>query len=34
VQDVNQLIKQYREAQRMFKNIKKSGMRGLPRLFG
>jgi signal recognition particle subunit SRP54 len=34
VQDVNQLIKQYREAQRMFKNIKKSGMRGLPRMFG
>jgi signal recognition particle subunit SRP54 len=34
VQDVNQLIKQYREAQRLFKNIKKSGMRGLPRLFG
>jgi signal recognition particle subunit SRP54 len=34
VQDVNRLIKQYREAQRMFKNIKKSGTRGLPRLFG
>jgi signal recognition particle subunit SRP54 len=34
VQDVNQLIKQYREAQKLFKNIKKSGMRGLPRLFG
>jgi signal recognition particle subunit SRP54 len=34
VQDVNRLIKQYREAQRMFKTIKKSGMRGLPRLFG
>ena len=34
VQDVNRLIKQYREAQRMFKNIKKSGMRGVPRLFG
>jgi signal recognition particle subunit SRP54 len=34
VQDVNRLIKQYREAQKMFKNIKKSGMRGLPRLFG
>lgn len=34
VQDVNQLIKQYREAQRMFKNIKKSGMRGMPRMFG
>jgi signal recognition particle subunit SRP54 len=34
VQDVNRLIKQYREAQRMFKNIKKSGPRGIPRLFG
>jgi signal recognition particle subunit SRP54 len=34
VQDVNRLIKQYREAQKMFKNIKKSGMRGMPRLFG
>ncbi len=34
VQDVNRLIKQYYEAQRLFKNIKKSGMRGLPRLFG
>ncbi len=34
VQDVNRLIKQYRDAQHMFKNIKKSGMRGLPRMFG
>jgi len=34
VQDVNRLIKQYREAQRMFKTIKKTGGRGLPRLFG
>jgi len=34
VQDVNRLIKQYREAQRLFKTIKKSGMRGLPRIFG
>jgi signal recognition particle subunit SRP54 len=34
VQDVNRLIKQYREAQKLFKNIKKSGMRGVPRLFG
>jgi signal recognition particle subunit SRP54 len=34
VQDVNRLIKQYREAQRLFKTIKKSGMRGLPRMFG
>jgi signal recognition particle subunit SRP54 len=34
VQDVNRLVKQYHEARRLFKNIKKSGMRGLPRLFG
>jgi signal recognition particle subunit SRP54 len=34
VQNVNRLIKQYREAQRMFKTIRKSGGRGLPRLFG
>jgi signal recognition particle subunit SRP54 len=34
VQDVNRLIKQYREAQKLLKNIKKSGMRGMPRLFG
>ncbi|MEJ2709426.1 MAG: hypothetical protein P8074_17580 [Anaerolineales bacterium] len=34
VQDVNRLIKQYRDAQRLFKRLKKSGMRGLPRLFG
>ena len=34
VTDVNRLIKQYREAQRLFKTLKKSGGRGLPRLFG
>jgi signal recognition particle subunit SRP54 len=34
VQDVNRLIKQFREAQKLFKTLKKSGMRGLPRLFG
>lgn len=34
VQDVNRLIKQYREAQRLFKTLKKSGTRGMPRLFG
>jgi hypothetical protein len=28
------LIKQYREAQRLFKTLKKSGKRGIPRLFG
>jgi len=34
VQDVNRLMKQFRETQRLFKTIKKSGMRGLPRVFG
>jgi signal recognition particle subunit SRP54 len=34
VQDVNRLIRQYQEAQRLFKTLKKSGPRGLPRLFG
>ncbi len=34
VQDVNRLLKQFREAQKLFKTIKKSGMRGLPRMFG
>jgi len=34
VQDVNRLMKQFRDAQKMFKTIKKSGMRGLPRMFG
>ena len=34
VQDVNALIKQYREANRLFKTLRKSGMRGLPRIFG
>lgn len=34
VQDVNQLLKQFREAQRLFKSLKKVGPRGLPRLFG
>lgn len=34
VQDVNRLIKQYREAQKMFKTLKKSGFRGLPKIFG
>ncbi|MDZ4158523.1 MAG: signal recognition particle protein, partial [Anaerolineaceae bacterium] len=34
VQDVNRLIKQYRETQKLFKNLKKSGSRGLSRLFG
>jgi len=34
VQDVNRLLKQYREARRMFKTLKKTGTRGLSRLFG
>ena len=34
VQDVNRLIKQFREAQKMFKSMLKTGGRGLPRLFG
>ncbi len=34
VQDVNRLLKQFREAQKLFKQLKKSGMRGLPRMFG
>ncbi len=34
VQDVNRLLKQYRETRRLFKTLKKTGMRGLPNLFG
>jgi len=34
VRDVNQLIKQYREAHNLMKRMKKSGMRGVPGLFG
>ncbi|MGQ9833031.1 MAG: signal recognition particle protein [Candidatus Villigracilaceae bacterium] len=34
VQDVNRLIKRFRETQRLFKTIKKTGGRGLSRLFG
>jgi signal recognition particle subunit SRP54 len=34
VQDVNRLLKQFREAQRLMKTFQKSGARGLPRLFG
>jgi signal recognition particle subunit SRP54 len=33
VQDVNRLIKQYREAQKMMKMLQKSGGKGLGRLF-
>jgi signal recognition particle subunit SRP54 len=34
VQDVNRLMKQFRETQKMMKTIQKTGGRGLPRLFG
>ncbi|RPI30925.1 MAG: signal recognition particle protein, partial [Chloroflexota bacterium] len=34
VQDVNRLMKQFRDMQRIFKTMKKSGKRGLPRMFG
>lgn len=34
VQDVNRLIKQFRETQKLMKTIQKSGKRGLARLFG
>jgi len=34
VQDVNRLIKQFREAQKMMKMIQKTGGKGLPKLFG
>lgn len=34
VQDVNRLLKQFREMQRMMKTIQKTGGRGMPRLFG
>ncbi len=34
VRDVNQLLKQFRQTQKMFKMLKKSGGRGIPGLFG
>jgi signal recognition particle subunit SRP54 len=34
VQDVNRLMKQFRDARKMFKKLKKTGMRGMPRIFG
>lgn len=34
VQDVNRLMKQFREMQKMMKTLQKSGMKGLGRLFG
>ena len=34
VQDVNRLMKQSREMQKMMKTLQKTGMKGLPRMFG
>jgi len=34
VQDVNRLLKQFRDARRMMKTLKKTGLRGLPGIFG
>jgi signal recognition particle subunit SRP54 len=34
VQDVNRVLKQFREAQRLVKTLQKTGGRGFPRLFG
>jgi signal recognition particle subunit SRP54 len=34
VQDVNRILKQFRDAQRMVKTLQKTGRRGMPRLFG
>ncbi len=34
VQDVNRLVKQFREAQKLFKTIQKTGGKRLPRMFG
>jgi signal recognition particle subunit SRP54 len=34
VQDVNRLMKQFRETKKLFKQLQKSGGRGLSRLFG
>jgi signal recognition particle subunit SRP54 len=34
VQDVNRLIKQYREAQKLMKMMQKTGTKGMGRLFG
>jgi signal recognition particle subunit SRP54 len=34
VQEINRLLKQFRDMQGMMKRLKKSGMRGMPRMFG
>jgi signal recognition particle subunit SRP54 len=33
VQDVNRMIKQFRETQKLVKTLQKTGGKGLPRLF-
>jgi signal recognition particle subunit SRP54 len=34
VQDINRLMKQFQQMQKIFKQVNKSGMRGLPKIFG
>ncbi len=34
VQDVNRLMKQFRETQKLMKTLQKTGLKGLPRMFG
>jgi signal recognition particle subunit SRP54 len=34
VQEVNRLMKQYRETQKLMKTLQKTGLKGLPRMFG
>ena len=34
VQDVNKLVKQYRETQKLMKTLQKTGLKGLPKMFG
>jgi signal recognition particle subunit SRP54 len=34
VQSVNRLMKQFRETQKLMKTLQKTGMKGLPKLFG
>ena len=34
VQDVNRLLKQFRDVQRLMKSMQKTGGRGLPKIFG
>jgi signal recognition particle subunit SRP54 len=34
VQDVNRLMKQFRETQKLMKTLQKTGLKGLPKMFG